>query len=50
MSKMNYLDTMQIIMVTLKLLNKIDLSWGMVFLPIYIEIIFAIIHDYINKD
>jgi hypothetical protein len=34
----NAFNIMQIIMVTLKLLNKIDLSWGMVFIPLYIEI------------
>lgn len=38
MSKINFLDIMQIIMVTLKLLNKIDLSWGMVFIPLYITL------------
>lgn len=32
----NAFNIMQIIMVTLKLLNKIDLSWGMVFIPTYI--------------
>lgn len=36
--KLNVFEIMQVIMITLKLLNKIDLSWGMVFLPIYIEI------------
>ena len=34
--KTNAFNIMQIIMVTLKLLNKIDLSWGMVFIPTYI--------------
>lgn len=50
MSKINFLDIMQIIMVTLKLLNKIDLSWGMVFIPIYIEIVWAVIHSCLDED
>lgn len=34
--KINGYGIMQIIMITLKLLNKIDLSWKMVFIPTYI--------------
>ena len=36
--KINGYGIMQIIMITLKLLNKIDLSWKMVFIPTYIII------------
>lgn len=36
--KLNGYEILQIILITLKLLNKIDLSWGMVFIPLYIEI------------
>ena len=36
--KINGYGIMQIIMITLKLLNKIDLSWGMVFIPTYITV------------
>lgn len=34
--KLNGYEILQIILITLKLLNKIDLSWGMVFMPTYI--------------
>lgn len=34
--KLNGYEILQIILITLKLLNKIDLSWGMVFIPTYI--------------
>lgn len=34
--KLNGYEIIQIIMITLKLLNKIDLSWKMVFIPTYI--------------
>lgn len=36
--KINGLEIVQIIMLTLKLLNKIDLSWGIVFIPSYIAL------------
>ncbi|WP_308009290.1 hypothetical protein [uncultured Fusobacterium sp.] len=36
--KITVLDIMQLILITLKLLNKIDLSWGMVFIPLYITL------------
>lgn len=34
--KLNGYEILQIILITLKLLNKINLSWGMVFIPTYI--------------
>lgn len=34
--KLNGYEILQIILITLKLLNKIDLSWKMVFIPTYI--------------
>lgn len=36
--KLNGYEMLQIILITLKLLNKIDLSWKMVFIPTYIMV------------
>lgn len=36
--KLNEYKILQIIIITLKLLNKIDLSWKMVLIPTYIEL------------
>ena len=36
--KLNGYEILQIILITLKLLNKIDLSWKIVFIPTYITV------------
>lgn len=46
--KLNAFKIMQIIMITLKLLNKIDLSWGKVFIPFYIYIGLLIVKETIE--
>lgn len=35
---MKLLDWLQVIMITLKLINKTEMSWWMVFIPIYITL------------
>lgn len=35
---MKILDWLQVIMITLKLINKIEMSWWMVFIPTYITL------------
>lgn len=35
---MKVLDWLQVIMITLKLINKIEMSWWMVFIPTYITL------------
>lgn len=46
--KLNGYEILQIILITLKLLNKIDLSWGMVFIPTYIAVGVVVIAESIS--